>query len=97
MSEASSRYLTKPIEPADARAGFSCGKHALDDYFARHAVSNDAAGIGRAYVLRRDDRDDATPALLRCYAVGLAFAMRSSSVATKRLSMRPSATPIVSA
>jgi GNAT superfamily N-acetyltransferase len=75
MSEASSRYLTEPIVPADARAGFSCGKHALDDYFARHAVSNDAAGIGRAYVLRRGDGDDPTlPVVLGFYTLSMALA-----------------------
>ena len=75
MTGGSSRYLTKPIEPADAKVGFSCGKHALDDYFARHAVSNDAAGIGRAYVLRRDDRDDATlPVVLGFYTLSMALA-----------------------
>jgi hypothetical protein len=37
MTEAESPYVTTSIEAADKEAGFSCGKHALDDYFARHA------------------------------------------------------------
>ncbi len=53
MSESDSPYVTTPIGPADAKSGFSCGKRPLDDYFARHSVPNDAASIGRAYVLRR--------------------------------------------
>jgi hypothetical protein len=45
MSDAASSYETRPIEAADATAEFSCGKRALDDYFARHAVPN-AHGAG---------------------------------------------------
>jgi hypothetical protein len=47
MSEPEPAYRTSRIEDVDAKSGFSCGKHALDDYFARHAVANDRAGIGR--------------------------------------------------
>ena len=54
MSEPRRAYATTPIEPGDPEAGFACGKRALDDYFARHALANDAVGIGRAYVLRRE-------------------------------------------
>lgn len=73
MSEAESPYATTSIEPADARSGFSCGKHALDDYFARHAVTNDAAGVGRAYVLRRGADDPATlPVVLGFYTLSMA-------------------------
>jgi hypothetical protein len=53
MTALESPYATTRNEPADAAAGFSCGKHPLDDYFRRHAVANDRAGISRAYVLRR--------------------------------------------
>jgi len=70
------RYTTSPIEPADALAGFSCGVRALDDYFARHAVSNDGAGIGRAYVLRRwgDGDGDDLPNVLGFYTLSMATA-----------------------
>lgn len=74
MSERDSPFLTAPIEAADARAGFSCGKHALDDYLARHAVANDSAGIGRAYVLRRGPGDPvALPAVLGFYTLSMAL------------------------
>jgi ribosomal protein S18 acetylase RimI-like enzyme len=73
MSEGNSPYDTEPIEPADAKAGFSCGNHALDDYFARHAVANDSSGVGRAYVLRRAPGDDAAlPAILGFYTLSMA-------------------------
>lgn len=75
MSASGPPYDTTPIEPADAKSGFSCGKHPLDDYFARHAVANDAAGIGRAYVLRRsDDGDVSLPAVLGFYTLSMAHA-----------------------
>jgi hypothetical protein len=45
------RRTTRPIRADDPSCGFRCGKHPLDDYFARHALANDRAGIGRAYVL----------------------------------------------
>ena len=76
MSEADSPYVTTPIEPADAQAGFSCGKRPLDDYFARHAAANDAAGIGRAYVLRRGEGDDPSlPVVLGFYTLSMATAV----------------------
>lgn len=81
MSEFDPSYVTTPIEPADAKAGFSCGDHALDDFFARHAVRNDKAGVGRAYVLRRDASDDvALPTVLGFYTLSMASA-ESSQVA----------------
>lgn len=44
MIDAGSLYITSQIEPEDATSGFSCGKHPLDDYLKRHAVSNDRTG-----------------------------------------------------
>ena len=75
MSEREPAYKTSRIEDADAKSGFSCGKHALDDYFARHAVANDRAGIGRAYVLRRaaDDLPE-LPSVLGFYTLSMAAA-----------------------
>lgn len=67
-------YATSPIEPSDAKSKFSCGKHALDDYFARHALANDAAGIGRASVLRRAAEDSAdVPEVLGFYTLSMAL------------------------
>ena len=53
-------YATTGLEPADVNKDFRSGTHALDDYFARHAIANDRAGIARTYVLRRaaDDREE---------------------------------------
>jgi hypothetical protein len=60
-------YETSRIEPADVASGFRCGKHPLDDFFARHALGNDRAGICRAYVLRRREADT-LPAFRPCSA-----------------------------
>ena len=75
MTQSGSHYITTNIEPEDASSGFSCGKHALDDYFNRHALPNDRAGIGRAYVLRRRDHDPAElPRVLGYYTLSMALA-----------------------
>lgn len=92
MSEPGSPYVTSPIEPADARSGFSCGNHALDDYFERHAVENDSAGIGRAYVLRRSADEPADlPAVLGYYTLSMALAesVQVSKVLAKKLPRYP--------
>ena len=75
MTERGSPYITMQIEPDDAAVGFSCGKHPLDDYFKRHAVQNDRAGISRAYVLRRTDSDPPElPNVLGYYTLSMAVA-----------------------
>ena len=75
MSETGSAYVTTPIEDGDQWLGFTCGNHALDDYFARHALVNDRAGVGRAYVLRRSDGDVAhLPIVLGFYTLSMANA-----------------------
>jgi hypothetical protein len=72
MSEALTP-VTVRIEPDDVASGFRCGKHALDDYFARHALANDHEGIGVAYVLRRaPDDDPALPRVLGYYTISMA-------------------------
>lgn len=48
-----SHYETEPIGPEDPTSGFRCGKHALDDFFKRHALDNDRRGLGKTYVLRQ--------------------------------------------
>ena len=61
------------ISAADAASGFRSGEHALDDYLRRHAVANDAAGIGRAYVIRRGpSADPALPLVLGYYTLSMA-------------------------
>jgi GNAT superfamily N-acetyltransferase len=81
MSEPEPAYTTSRIEDADAKSGFSCGKHALDDYFARHALANDRAGIGRAYVLRRAAGDSPKlPPVLGFYTLSMA-AVESAQLA----------------
>src|SRR5437867_568364 len=61
------------IEPDDATSGFACGKRALDDYFARHAVANDQAGIGRAHMMRKSNNDgDEVPRVLGFYTLSMA-------------------------
>lgn len=46
-----------PISAEDAKAGFRSGVHPLDDYFKRHALTNDRAGISRCFVLRPEQAD----------------------------------------
>lgn len=64
---------TVRIEPADASSQFRSGVHALDDYFARHAVKNDRDGISTAYVLRRSEADSPDwPPVLGYYTLSMA-------------------------
>ena len=64
---------TTRLEPADVETGFRCGKHPLDDFFARHALVNDRTGICRVYVLRRREDDPATfPVILGFYTLSMA-------------------------
>ncbi|HWO25073.1 MAG TPA: GNAT family N-acetyltransferase [Kofleriaceae bacterium] len=75
MTEPESIYFATQIEPEDAASGFTCGKHPLDDYFKRHAVPNDRAGISRAYVLRRREHDPPElPTVLGFYTLSMALA-----------------------
>lgn len=75
MTQSGSPYITTQIEPEDVSSGFSCGKHPLDDYFKRHALPNDRAGIGRAYVLRRRQDDPSElPRVLGYYTLSMALA-----------------------
>ena len=75
MIDGESRYATVPIEAGDAASGFSCGKPPLDDYFKRHAIRNDRAGISRAYVLRRAEADPPElPAVLGFHTLSMAVA-----------------------
>lgn len=44
--------MISPITADDVGTGFHSGVHPLDDYFARHALPNDRAGVSRCFVLR---------------------------------------------
>lgn len=60
------------VEAEDVAAGFRCGKRSLDDFFARHALTNDQKGIGCTYVLRRQDGDpEGTPRVLGYYTLSM--------------------------
>ncbi|HSN98320.1 MAG TPA: GNAT family N-acetyltransferase [Candidatus Nanopelagicales bacterium] len=73
MSTHGKPYVTRALSPEDARSGFRCGKHPLDDYFARHAVANDHEGISRTYVLERvEGADPALPRVLGFYTLSMA-------------------------
>jgi ribosomal protein S18 acetylase RimI-like enzyme len=92
MSDQESSFITSRIELIDTQSGFSCGKHQLDDYFARYALANDQAGIGRAYVFRRspDDEND-LPNVLGFYTLSMALAESAqvSMVITQQLPRYP--------
>ncbi len=73
MSLDDASYFTSRIEESDAKSGFCCGRHPLDDYFRRHAVPNDRRNIGRTYVLRRSADDEASlPPVLGFYTLSMA-------------------------
>ncbi len=80
-------YLTTPIEASDVDAGFRCGKHSLDDYFARHALQNDRDGLGRTYVLRRRGKHDKTLPLILGYYT-LSMAQVASAIAAKAMTKK---------
>lgn len=44
--------MIAPLTAEDVAAGFRSGVHPLDDYFARHALPNDRAGVSRCFALR---------------------------------------------
>jgi len=75
---------TSRVEAEDVASGFRCGDEALDDFFARHACSNDEREIGRTYVLRRPEgAPPALPMVLGFYtlsmtAIGAALVAKST-------------------
>ena len=81
-------YATSRITEADAASGFRCGKHPLDDYFSRHAVKNDQTSVGRAYVLRRGDDDDAMlPAVFGFYTLSMASVSSEQAATVLRMKL----------
>ena len=92
MTKVAVVYGTVRVEATDTISGLRSGHHALDDYFARHALPNDAAGISRAYVRRRSPNDDASlPVVLGFYTVSMATASATdvSKAITHRLPKYP--------
>ena len=83
------QHATRPIAPEDPACGFRCGKHALDDYFARHALRNDQAGIGRAYVLPATPEDvtHGLPSVLGFYTLSMALVASADIAAMLRKSL----------
>lgn len=71
MSDELLRHCTTRIDPRDGACGFSCGTHALDEYFARYAFQNDHCGIGRCYVLR-NTADPSLPTVVGYYSLSMA-------------------------
>ncbi len=71
---ASPSYRTRRIGPADPTCGFRCGKHPLNNYFRRHALSSDQANIGLTYVLdaSADDVADELPMVIGFYTLSMA-------------------------
>lgn len=63
-------YSAFPLTPADVEAGFSSGVHPLDDFFRRHALNNQDAGVCVTFVLRNDT--DNPPAVLGFYTLSMA-------------------------
>lgn len=86
-------YATRRIRTGDPACGFRCGQHALDDYFARHAIPNDQAGIGAAYVLEAsaDDIAQGVPAVLGFYTLSMAAVVSAdiTSAVSKKLPRYP--------
>jgi len=81
-------YQTTRLETADVAAGFRCGKHPLDDFFARHALANDRAGVCRVYVARRREDDPPTlPAILGFYTLSMASVSADSIASVLREKM----------
>lgn len=92
MTRSAAVYVTARVEPDDAKSKFRCGKHPLDDYFARHAVTNDREGIGRAYVLRRSEHDDPVlPRVLGYYTLSMALvkSQQAAKAVAKKLPRYP--------
>lgn len=86
-------YRSRPIGPADPSSGFRSGTHALDDYFQRHALTNDQADIGRAYVFAASTEEVAAglPSVLGFYTLSMASvaSQEVASVLARRLPRYP--------
>ena len=68
-----SDFETEPLSASDVESDFSCGQPQLDDYFKRHALSNDWRGIGKTFVLHAKETDPKDlPHVLGFYSLSMA-------------------------
>lgn len=65
-----------PITAEDVGKGFRSGVHPLDDYFARHALPNDRAGVSRCFVLRPESAE--LPIVCGYYTLSMASVQADS-------------------
>ena len=77
--------MTHPITEEDLRAGFTCGQRDLDQFFTKHALSNDQQGIGKTFVLRRQPGAE-DPPILGFYTLSMATV--SGAEVSDKLTMR---------
>lgn len=87
----SAAYETEPLEESDVTSGFRCGSHALDDYFARHALGNDRAGLGKTFVLRSTQHECDSTRVIGFYTLAMATVDAStvSNLVSRRLPSYP--------
>lgn len=88
------KRLTRQIAAEDPGCGFRCGKHPLDDYFRRHALRNDAGGIGKTYVLEPQSDEEliaGLPHVIGFYTLSMAAVVSANlgSVMAKKLPHYP--------
>lgn len=48
------------MKEGDQHSHFQCGEHALDDFFARHALPNSQMSIGKTFVVRSQSEQGET-------------------------------------
>jgi len=86
-------YCTRRISPTDPTCGFQSGTRPLDDYFRRHALTNDQGDVGRAYVYESSPADHAAglPAVIGFYtlSMGSLASQDAATVLAKRLPRYP--------
>lgn len=86
-------HCTRRIGPTDPTCGFHSGTRPLDDYFRRHALTNDQGDVGRAYVHEASAVDQAAglPTVLGFYtlSMGTLASQDAATVLAKRLPRYP--------
>ncbi|MFZ5478063.1 MAG: hypothetical protein ACOZNI_14910 [Myxococcota bacterium] len=82
--------MIRRIVVQDVDRDFRSGVHALDDYFARHALANDRTGVSRCFVLVREE--PGLPRVAGFYTLSMASA--SAESIAPALQQRPPRYPI---